>query len=108
MYYMVDTMPIFLGGEGNTEKERFSNFVSTNLKYPDTQIDCYGTVYIQAIIEIDGSLTDPKIIRGLSCPEFNKEALRVVNLMQTWKPGKKGDKLVRVIYTMPISFELYY
>ena len=39
-------------------------------------------------------------------PLLDKEALRVVNAMPAWKPGKQGGKPVRVAYTLPVRFKL--
>ena len=59
-------------------------------------------------ISSEGATTitnDAKIIKGVD-PHLNNEALRVVNLMPKWKPGKHKGKKVRVRYSMPIHFRL--
>lgn len=57
------------------------------------------------IIEKDGSITDIKIQKGID-PSLDKEALRVVETMPAWKPGKQRGQVVRVAYTLPIYFML--
>jgi periplasmic protein TonB len=63
-----------------------------------------GTVYVQFIIEKDGSITDVNVIRGVS-PSSDKEALRVITNMPKWKPGMQNSKPVRVRYVFPIRFK---
>lgn len=64
-----------------------------------------GKVYIQFVIERDGSITDVKVLRGVDA-SLDKEAVRVVKAMPKWKPGKQRGKPVRVSYTLPINFQL--
>lgn len=64
-----------------------------------------GKVYIQFVIEKDGSITDVKVVRGVDA-SLDKEAVRVVKAMPKWKPGKQRGKPVRVSYTLPINFQL--
>lgn len=45
------------------------------------------------------------MIRGVS-PELNEEALRVINSMPVWSPGKQRGKAVNVKYTVPVTFRL--
>jgi len=46
-----------------------------------------------------------KVVRGVD-PSLDQEALRVVNSLPTWKPGKQKGKEVAVSYTVPINFVL--
>ena len=45
------------------------------------------------------------VVRGVDA-SLDKEALRVINKMDKWQPGKQGGKPVRVKYTLPIQFKL--
>ncbi len=94
-------MPQFNGDLGK--------WLGKNLKYPvrAQEAGVQGRVYIEFIIERDGSITDAKVIRSVH-PDLDKEALRVVNSMPKWKPGMQRDKAVRVKFTIPISFRLNY
>jgi protein TonB len=62
-------------------------------------------VFINFVVEIDGSITDVKVLRGIGggCDE---EAVRVVESMPKWKPGKQRGKPVRVSYNLPVKFTL--
>lgn len=82
-------------------------YVQQRLDYPvfarDNGIE--GTVVLRFIIEKDGSVSNPEIVKeiGGGC---GKEALRVVKEMPTWKPGKQGGRPVRVIMNLPVKFKL--
>ena len=64
-----------------------------------------GKVSVKFVIEKDGSIADPVVVRGVD-PYLDKEALRVVKSMPKWKPGKQRGKPVRVSYTVPVIFKL--
>lgn len=100
-----DVMPQFPGGEDSLQ-----SFLGRNIKYPLKAKDAntQGTVYITYVIEVDGSVSDIKILRGLfgaGGKECGDEAIRVVSLMPKWKPGLLSGKPVRVAYTLPFRFK---
>ena len=64
-----------------------------------------GKVSVKFVIEKDGSIADPVVVRGVA-PYLDKEALRVVKSMPKWKPGKQRGKPVRLSYTVPVIFKL--
>jgi TonB family protein len=101
-FIVVEQMPEFPGGE-----DSLRNFIRRTIKYPDLarESSVEGTVYINFIIEKDGSVSNPKILRGIGsgCDE---EAIRVIKLMPRWIPGKQNGKTVRVQYNLPIKFKL--
>lgn len=100
VFVVVEDMPSFPGG--NVQK-----WIGKNVKYPVLAMEngIQGKVYIQFVIEKDGSITDVKVIRGVDA-SLDKEAIRVVQSMPKWKPGKQRGKAVRVSYTLPINFQL--
>ena len=57
------------------------------------------------VVNKDGSIVDAEVIRGVD-PSLDKEALRVINSMPKWSPGKQRGKPVRVKYTVPVTFRL--
>ena len=79
----------------------------SDIKYPKEAIEANitGKVFVQFVIEKDGSITNAKIARSASTL-LDAEALRIVNNMPQWIPGKQRGKAVRVAYTLPISFSL--
>ncbi len=82
-------------------------FLMDNTKYPEQakRDKISGKVSVKFVIEKDGSITNAKIARSASTL-LDAEALRIVNNMPQWIPGKQRGKAVRVAYTLPISFSL--
>jgi protein TonB len=84
-------------------------YLKKNLMYPIMARDAgiQGKCYIRFIVNADGSISDVKVLRGVTdCPECDQEALRVVKRMPNWAPGKVNGKAVRINYNLPIVFKL--
>jgi periplasmic protein TonB len=83
------------------------DYLGSKIVYPEKarQNGIEGKVILQFIVEKDGSINDITIVKEAHS-SLNNEALRVVGNMPKWKPGKQGNKHVRVRYTLPINFEL--
>lgn len=98
----VDKYPEFEGGMAAWVK-----FIRRNLNYPSMaqEREVQGKVFISFVVEIDGSITDVTLIKGIGsgCDE---EAMRVIRKSPKWQPGQQQNKKVRVRYTMPLSFQL--
>lgn len=94
-----DDMPKF--------SENIMEFLARNIRYPvvDQNAGISGRVIVQFVVDVDGSITDIQIVRGVS-PTIDREARRVVGLMQNWTPGHQNGTPVRVRYTLPITFRL--
>jgi beta-lactamase regulating signal transducer with metallopeptidase domain len=92
----VEKKPQYPGGMG-----AFYEFVGKNFRMPDVK-DLKGRIFIQFIIEKDGSLTEIKSIRDLG-NGTGEEAIRVLKLSPNWIPGQQDGKPVRVLYSLPIS-----
>ena len=102
VFFIVEEMPEFPGGELALRK-----FIANSIKYPviAQENGIQGKVYVTFVVDKDGSISNAKIARGVD-PSIDKEALRVVNNLPKWKPGKQRGKPVRVSYTVPINFVL--
>jgi len=98
----VDEMPEYPGGI-----VALTNFMAQTVRYPveAQRKGIQGRVYVSFVVEKNGSVGVVKIARGVY-PDLDAEAMRVVNLLPKWKPGKQKGKLVRVSYTVPINFAL--
>jgi TonB family protein len=85
----------------------FYQYLSANTLYPQDarQKNIQGRVYATFIVEKDGTITDIKILHGVST-DVDEEALRVLSNMPKWEPGVQNGLLVRQQYTVPISFTL--
>lgn len=99
---IADIAPYFSGGEN-----ALMAFLRESVKYPEIDIEQgnQGRVVCTFVVEKDGSISDIKVLRGVS-PSLDKEALRVISSMPDWNPGIKDGKLVRVKFTLPIYFKL--
>ncbi len=93
-------MPSFPGGQSALQE-----FVKSNLRYPEEakRNHEHGRVIVTFVVDKDGTITDPRISRGLT-PYFDSEALRVVSIMPKWTPGKFNGELKRVSFSIPIRF----
>ena len=102
VFFIVEEMPEFPGGQ-----LALRTFIAQSIKYPviAQENGIQGKVFVNFVVAKDGSITNAKIFRGVD-PSLDKEALRVVNSLPKWKPGKQGGKPVRVSYTVPINFVL--
>lgn len=102
-YSKADVMPTFKGGDIN----KFREWVQKKTKYPQiaTENGIQGKVYITFIIEIDGSVSDVKVARGVD-PLIDNEALKSVMSSPKWSPGMNKGKAVRVAYMIAVNFEL--
>lgn len=99
-FTFVEERPSFNGGDAN----EFSKWVNSHLEYPK-EADCaQGRVTVQFTVDIDGSVKDVSVLRGVE-PSLDAEAVRVVSQSPKWKPGKSKGKPVPVRYTFPVIFQ---
>lgn len=82
-------------------------FMQENMRYPTDarQEGVQGTVYVNFIVQADGSVTDAALVRGVN-PSLDAEALRVVARMPKWTPGQQDGKDVPVRFVLPVKFAL--
>lgn len=101
-YCIVEMMPQYPGGLAAMLK-----YIRENIKYPEQAMKkgIQGRVTVSFIIEKDGSISDVRPILSVH-PLLNKEAVRVVESMPKWTPGKQNGKPVRVRYNLPVMFKL--
>ena len=102
IFPVAEQMPTFPGGD-----EALFKYLSENIKYPPLAIEqgIQGKVIVQFVVNKDGSIVDPKVVRSLD-PSCDKEALRVIKNMPKWNPGRNMGRPVRVKFTAPVSFRL--
>lgn len=98
----VEEQPLFPGGEREMYK-----FLATHINYPETatRANVQGRVTLQFVVEKDGSVSNPKVLKGIGFGA-DEEAVRVVASMPKWTPGMQNGRSVRVYYTIPIMFTL--
>src|SRR6187399_1177868 len=101
-FKFVEQMPTFPNGETAMMK-----YLRDNIKYPNIarENNIEGRVIVQFVVSKDGDIKNAKVVRGIG-GGCDQEALRVVNAMPRWVPGKHNGRSVPVTFTLPILFEL--
>ena len=104
--------PVNDGDEILTVAEQMPSFkgnmvmwINQNLRKPVSRdgVDMQGRVLVKLVIEKDGSVSNPVLVRRLSRP-YDREALRVVRSMPKWNPAMNNGKPVRCYFTIPVTF----
>jgi len=104
VFYVVETMPLFNGGDPAPE---FRKYIAQNLQYPKSAAEkgVDGRVIVQFAINKNGQVVDAVVVRSVD-PALDKEAIRVVNSSPRWTPGEQRGEPVKVLFTFPINFVL--
>ena len=94
---VAEQMPSFKGN--------MAMWINQNLRKPVSRdgVDKQGRVVVKLVIEKDGSVSNPVLVRRLSRP-YDREALRVVRSMPKWNPAMNNGKPVRCYFTIPVTF----
>ena len=102
VYDVVEQMPEFPGSP-----YALYEFLARSIQYPEEarKKSIQGRVIVTFVVEKDGSITNARVVKTLD-PLLDAEALRVINVMPKWNPGKQNGEPVRVKYTVPVSFKL--
>lgn len=102
VFDVVEQMPKFPDGDTG-----LMTFLKNTIKYPAEaeKAGKQGRVVATFVVNTDGSISDAKVVRSVS-EELDAEALRVINAMPKWTPGKQNGKDVRVKFTLPVTFKL--
>ena len=102
VFVIVEQMPEFPGGF-----QALKAFVAATIKYPANALKSgiQGKVSVNFIVGKDGSVSNAKIAQGVDS-SLDTEALRIVEAMPNWKPGKQRGELVEVRYAIPVEFKL--
>jgi len=87
--------------------EAFYKYLKNELKYPKQarKMNVEGKVFVQFIVDKDGSLTDVKVMKGIGAG-CDEEAIRVMQEAKKWKPGKQRGRAVKQKIVVPIVFKL--
>ncbi len=102
VFMVVEEQPEYEGG-----MSAFYQYIAGEIKYPQQarQKGVEGKVFVQFVVEKDGTLSDVQAIKGIGAG-CDDEAVRVVQNASSFKPGKQRGKPVRVRMVMPITFKL--
>jgi len=101
-FVVVEEMPMFPGGDPELLK-----YIAEHTTYPEVakENNIQGRVIVRFCVTSRGGVSQVSILKGVD-PELDKEAIRVVNTLPAFKPGKQGGKPVPVWYMVPITFTL--
>jgi TonB family protein len=101
VYQMAEVLPNYPGGVSAMMK-----YLTINMKYPQEAVKKHieGRVIVQFVVDKDGTVRNANVVRSI--PELDKEAIRIVEAMPKWRPGKQDGKNVKVGFTLPITFKL--
>jgi periplasmic protein TonB len=101
-FVVVEEQPVFPGGEA-----ALLTYIGEHTNYPELakENNIQGRVIVRFCVSSKGAVNQISILKGVD-PELDKEAMRVVSTLPTFKPGKQGGKPVPVWYMVPITFTL--
>jgi len=88
--------------------DELNEYLSTHLRYPEAakENNMQGRVSVEFVVNEDGSISNARVLKGIG-GGCDQEALRVINGMPKWKPGKQNGKAVKVYFVLPIVFVLH-
>jgi len=101
-FVVVEEMPMYPGGDVELLK-----YIGEHTNYPEVakENNIQGRVIVRFCVTAKGGVSQVSILKGVD-PELDAEAIRVVNTLPAFKPGKQGGKPVPVWYMVPITFTL--
>jgi protein TonB len=101
-YKDLDVQASYPGG-----KYQLANDVTAAFKYParDSAMGNEGVVQVRFIVEADGTISNPNVVKGQTLT-MNREAVRIVTLLRPFSPAMKDGKPVRTALILPIQFKL--
>ena len=101
-FVVVEEMPLFPGGDS-----ALLDFILRNTRYPAKAKTngVQGRVIVRFCVTKEGGVDRISVLKGVD-EELDAEAIRVVNTLPKFKPGRQGGKDVDVWYMVPINFAL--
>lgn len=102
VFQVVEEQPMYPGG-----MQELMKYLQKEMKYPKEAQDkgIQGRVIVQFVVNKDGSICEANVVKSVD-PLLDAEALRVINAMPNWTPGKQKGEPVRVRFTLPLMFRL--
>lgn len=102
VFDVVEQMPEYPGG-----MQALFEFLKENIKYPEDaqKQKVEGRVLAKFVVETDGSISNIEVVKH-AFPSLDAEAVRVIQAMPKWAPGKQKGQAVRVKFVVPINFNL--
>lgn len=103
IYQVVEQQPEFPGG-----MQALMKYLKDKINYPriSRENNSQGKTYVNFVVNTDGSICDVEVMKSSGDVYLDREAVRVVEAMPKWTPGKQSGKAVRVRFTLPVTFRL--
>jgi periplasmic protein TonB len=98
--FICDEKPSFPGGDAQLLK-----YISENTRYPNTEADVEGTVYIKFVITKTGEIGQTIVMRTADSL-LDEEAIRVVKSLPKWEPAKIKGEPVNSWFIVPVKFKM--
>jgi len=101
-FIVVEEMPMFPGGD-----QALLLYIAEHTNYPEVakENNIQGKVIVRFCVTSKGTISQVSVLKSVD-PELDKEAIRVVESLPAFKPGKQGGQPVPVWYMVPIAFTL--
>lgn len=102
IFDITEVMPMPVGG-----MEAWNSYISKNLIYPEEakKHGVEGTVIAVFVINADGTISNPEILRGIG-GGADEEVIRLLENAPDWIPAKQKDRVVNSRMRLPIRFKL--
>jgi TonB family protein len=102
VYTVVDDMATFPG-----DMPALLKHIASNLLYPvqARRMGIEGTVFVEFVVQTDGSITDIRAKKGIGAG-CDEEAIKAVQSLPKWNPGKNNGVAVKSRLVLPINFKL--
>lgn len=100
VYALAEQMPEFPGGTSGLR-----NWLAQHMEFPEEALEATitGPIQVSFVVGSDGAVRQAQVVRGQH-DALDAEALRLVNSMPPWTPGRQRGRSVSVLYTLPIRF----
>ncbi len=101
IYVTAEQMPEFVGGQ-----DSMMAYIARNVRYPQEALSNRqeGVAIISFVVNSSGKTTQPQVLKS-AAPSLDAEAIRIINGMPLWKPGKQNGNAVAVRFTLPVRFQ---
>lgn len=101
-FVVVEEMPMYIGGD-----QEILRTIAENTVYPEKARlnGIEGRVILRFVVTAEGKVDDVVVLKGVD-PELDREAVRVVGLLNDFIPGRQGGVAVPVYYMVPVTFSL--
>ena len=103
IFQVVEQQPEFPGG-----MKALMIYLRENIVYPQEskKNNSQGRTFVRFVVKADGSIDGVEVLMSSGDKFLDKEAIRVIECMPKWIPGKQGGKPINVFFTLPVVFRL--